>query len=73
MAEVNLWELKANGQVACSVGSKTSNLAQNMLVTKAYAKLYIENPKVFKWGRCPCAVRLIYMGHMPKRLVCLFQ
>ena len=50
MADVNRWKLQSNGQISCGVGSKTSNLAQNLLITKAYAKLYIENPKIFKWA-----------------------
>jgi len=47
---ISLWQLRSNGEVTCDPGSSTSNLAQNLLITRAYAKLYIDNPRVFKWA-----------------------
>lgn len=63
MAQVNKWKLSAASQVSCDVGSRTSNIAENLLITKAYAKLYIDNKGIFKWaGMAAYASDMVGMG-----------
>jgi hypothetical protein len=47
---VNKWHARANALVSCEEGSRTTNIAQNLLITKAYATMYLSNPRVFKWA-----------------------
>ncbi|HKU37529.1 MAG TPA: hypothetical protein VJR89_05260 [Polyangiales bacterium] len=57
------WTSRANNGVKCGEKSKTSNVAQNMLVTKSYAEMYLSNPRVFKWaGMAAFASNSVGMG-----------
>lgn len=57
------WQVEANGVANCNPGSKTGNVAQNLLITRAYAKLYIDHPRVFKWaGMAAFASDMVGLG-----------
>jgi len=63
MAELNLWRSRAAGNISCSTKERTTNVAQNLLITRAYPKLYIDNPKVFKWaGMAAYASDMVGLG-----------
>ncbi|HKU38004.1 MAG TPA: hypothetical protein VJR89_07655 [Polyangiales bacterium] len=57
------WANKANNGVRCGDNNRTSNVAQDMLITKAYAEMYLSNPAVFKWaGMAAFASDTVGMG-----------
>lgn len=51
METMQHWTTKAHQTASCNPNTSlpTGNVQQNMLITKAYAELYLEKPKVFKW------------------------
>ena len=66
---VSYWKERAATIYACSDG-QTSNLAQNQLITKAYAQLYLSNSKLFKWaGLAAFASRMVGLGIMGGKLI----
>lgn len=63
MPELNMWKARANGEISCGSKDRTTNVAQNLLITRAYAKLYIENQTIFKWaGMAAYASDMVGMG-----------
>jgi hypothetical protein len=57
------WTSIANNGVKCGEKSKTSNVAQNILITKSYAEMYLSNSRVFKWaGMAAFASNSVGMG-----------
>jgi hypothetical protein len=59
----NKWMLQADALIGCGGGARTSNLGENLLITKQYAQMYLSNPRVFKWaGMAACASDMVGVG-----------
>lgn len=44
------WQSRAAQLIHCDPNGHTANVSQNMLITKAYARMYLAKPNVFKWA-----------------------
>ncbi len=63
MPELNAWKSRATGEISCGAKDRTTNVAQNLLITRAYAKLYIDNQSIFKWaGMAAYASDMVGLG-----------
>jgi hypothetical protein len=49
VSTIAVYKKKANALINCS-DTPTGNVGQNVLITKAYASMYLDNPRVFKWA-----------------------
>lgn len=50
MASTKQWQVQANRQINCNTDSSSGNVQQNILITKAYASMYLTDTSVYKWA-----------------------
>ncbi|MEY4576801.1 MAG: hypothetical protein RL701_1504 [Pseudomonadota bacterium] len=71
--DMRYWQGRANEIYSCNSSASTHNVAQNALITKAYAQMYLSNPKAFKWaGLAAFASRLVGVGIMAGKATDIF-
>lgn len=67
------WMLRAEQSVNCGGSGSTGNLPQNLLISKAYAEMYLSNPKVFKWaGMAAFASATVGLGILGGKMTDVF-